>query len=284
MTKIAFITTVFPSISQYMGGFFSSLMNQTYNDFDIVIVNDGLEDVGLSIPNALKQRVMILEPGTSPVKNREILLNHTKKQGYDIAIWGDADDLFYPNRVEASVNGLKGNDIYVNELQTFGSTKEIDFVGTRLKNKTRIEHGYILDKNLFGMTNTAMRLKLIEDDFVFADVVAADWYLFSRLLSNGARAIYSNETKSHYRQHCENLVGSGRICDSKLEYVLNVRDLHFSAMAEISSLYKEIYEENLILLNAVKNRELTCDNNQVPSNMANPLWWELPELVARKQL
>jgi len=41
--KVSFLTTVFPMNESYICDFFDSLINQTYKNFDIVVINDGFE-------------------------------------------------------------------------------------------------------------------------------------------------------------------------------------------------------------------------------------------------
>ena len=43
-SSTAFLTTVFPSCKQYLDDFFKSLSNQTDSDFDVIVINDCLED------------------------------------------------------------------------------------------------------------------------------------------------------------------------------------------------------------------------------------------------
>ena len=42
--KIAFLTTIFPMEEEYLKDFFNSLLQQTYKEFDILVVNDGYEN------------------------------------------------------------------------------------------------------------------------------------------------------------------------------------------------------------------------------------------------
>ena len=43
-SKVAFLTTIFPNKDEYLDNFFDSLKNQTFKDFDVIIVNDNYED------------------------------------------------------------------------------------------------------------------------------------------------------------------------------------------------------------------------------------------------
>jgi len=45
MNGVAFLTTIFPMNKQYLLDFFGSLTRQTYDKFDVVVVNDGYSDL-----------------------------------------------------------------------------------------------------------------------------------------------------------------------------------------------------------------------------------------------
>ena len=42
--KIAILITIFTLYEHYLNDFFNSLKNQTYQNFDIILVNDGYKD------------------------------------------------------------------------------------------------------------------------------------------------------------------------------------------------------------------------------------------------
>ncbi|MCG6537324.1 MAG: hypothetical protein L7F78_22085, partial [Syntrophales bacterium LBB04] len=86
-------------------------------------------------------------------------------------------------------------------------TEKRHYMRDRLKNNTVIKKGYISDKNIFGMSNTAVSAKLIKQIVFNENVVAIDWFLFSDLLWKGAKAVFTDETTSFYRQHRHNDLG-----------------------------------------------------------------------------
>ena len=42
--NIAFLTTIFPMKEKYLNDFFDSLVSQTFQEFDIIVVNDGYKN------------------------------------------------------------------------------------------------------------------------------------------------------------------------------------------------------------------------------------------------
>jgi glycosyltransferase involved in cell wall biosynthesis len=209
MSKIAFLTTIFPMKQEFLIDFFSSLENQTYKDFDIIVVNDGYKDFEAIRKLYQKLNIIELKYSNTIAKNREFGINWCKKKGYDILIFGDSDDYFEHNRIEKSIELLKDYDIVVNDLSLFDENGiyEEKYISNRVENNSIINLQFIEDKNIFGMTNTAVNLQKIKKINFSNDLVAVDWFLFKELLKKKLSAIFTNETLSYYRQYPNNTVG-----------------------------------------------------------------------------
>lgn len=208
--KTAFLTTIFPMDKQYLQDFFDSLKNQTDKNFDVIVVNDGYKNFE-EIKSAYNQVLNIIELqySNTPAKNREYGINYCIEKKYDVLIFGDSDDYFANNRVEKSLEFLKKSDILVNDLSLFGESGiyEEKYLSHRLKNLEVVNFEFIKDKNIFGMTNTAIKLKNITKVSFDEKIIAVDWYFFKTLLGQGLKAIFTNETVSFYRQYDNNTVG-----------------------------------------------------------------------------
>ena len=76
---------------------------------------------------------------------------------------------------------------------------------------------FIKDKNIFGMTNTAIKLENICKVTFDDKIVAVDWFFFKKILKKGLKAVFTNETVSFYRQHENNSVG---LCSENNKYYL----------------------------------------------------------------
>lgn len=209
-SKISFLTSVFPNNSQYLYNFFDSLKNQTCKDFDVIVINDGYKKFN-DIKKKYDQSLNIIEIqySNTPAKNKEKGVNFCIESKYENLIFGDSDDYFAENRVEKSIELLKSNDIVVNDLNLFDNkgVYEKKYISNRLNNFDVINVEFIKDKNIFGMSNTAIKLKNISKVEFDLKTVAVDWYFFRDLLTRGLKAIFTNETVSYYRQHENNSVG-----------------------------------------------------------------------------
>lgn len=211
--KVAILTTIFPANQLYIITFFDSLQQQTYRNFDIVVVNDGFdgfEDIIRKYSQELS--IVELKYSSTPAKNREWGINYCIEKAYDVLIFGDSDDYFAKNRIEKSLELLEDNDIIVNDLSLFdeNGVYEEKYLSNRLTNRQTVDFEFVKDKNIFGMTNTAIRLSIASNVSFDSEINAIDWFFFKMLLKNGYKAIFTNETVSFYRQHKNNMVGLRR--------------------------------------------------------------------------
>ncbi|MEY8214498.1 MAG: NeuD/PglB/VioB family sugar acetyltransferase, partial [Colwellia sp.] len=278
--RIAFLSTIFDMDAAFLRLFLKSLTQQTYKEFDLIILNDGYKGFEKLKDEFLRLRIIELPPADSIAKNRQNLINYTIKNGYDIAIFGDSDDHFPKNRVSTSIRLLKECDIIVNDLSAFncsGFLKE-NILSRRLKDLDDIDPSFIMDKNVFGMTNTALNLAVIREGEVkfSSDLIAVDWYFFSRLLKNGANAIFTDQTVTYYRQHKNNTVGIASNSPDSISLAIDVKEIHYSEMAlehtEYQPLYKKIIDlKGKIRLNDDFIVQMQANNEYYP----DLLWWEL---------
>jgi glycosyltransferase involved in cell wall biosynthesis len=209
MKSVAFLTTIFPMEEQFLIDFFDSLSGQLYDNFDVIVVNDGYDnfyDVKMKYQNL---SIIELSCSGTPAKNREYGINYCIERKYDILIFGDSDDYFSNNRVELLLNMLNSNDIVVNDVSLFDDrgVYEAMYISNRLENDSKVNYDYIKNKNIFGLSNTALKINILSKVSFDKDLVAVDWYLYKGLLKNGCKAIFTNIAITYYRQHKDNTVG-----------------------------------------------------------------------------
>lgn len=278
MNKVAFSTTIFPMDESYLHEFFKSLCNQTYKYFDLIILNDGFEGLdkfkrdyeGLNF-------IEIIYRGT-PAQNREYAIKYIVKSGYDVVVFGDSDDYFSPNRVEKTIQLLEENDVVVNELCIFNESKIIQkgYISNRFKSNQRITLEDIKDKNIFGLSNTAAKVNLLVDLEINEDLVAVDWYIYSRVLLNGFEAVYTDEVITYYRQYEGNTIGLGHLNADFYLRSLKVKELHYQQLSVLNELYTKLLNETkLRLKQCSQNNNFNLSND----NSNNLLWWELPRVT-----
>ena len=265
MNSIAFLTTIFPQNEKFLNCFFNSLYNQTYKDFDLIIVNDKFNNLNYYKDLDPNLNILNINSCDTPAKNREVGINYCIENNYEILIFGDSDDYFQNDRIEKSAKILNQADIVVNDLSLFNEKTLYNerYLSNRVKNCQIIEFEFIKNKNVFGFSNSAMRIFNKKKISIPNDLVAVDWYIFSNFLLEGYKAVFTDETISFYRQYEKNIIGLKQLDEEHFNKAKNVKIKHFKAMSmnehkfdnELKSLYS---------LNYNKRRKIK-----------NPLWWEL---------
>ncbi len=209
MNCTAFLTTVFPKNEKFLKSFFNSLSSQTYKDFDLIIVNDSFRNLRYYEDLYSNLNIITIDSSDTPAKNREVGINYCIEHKYENLIFGDSDDYFKNNRIEKSLELLKKADVVVNDLSLFDNNGvyEKKYLSNRLKNLDVVNLGFIKDKNIFGMSNTAIKLKNIRKVSFNDKIIAVDWFFFKTILKQGLKALFTNETESFYRQYENNTIG-----------------------------------------------------------------------------
>ncbi|MGO2476892.1 MAG: NeuD/PglB/VioB family sugar acetyltransferase [Pseudoalteromonas sp.] len=281
MKKVAFLTTIYPTKPQYVVDFFESLLKQTRKKFDVLVVNDGYEDFDRIKRQFSKLNIIELPAFGSIAKNRQVLIQFAKNNNYDIAVFGDIDDVFSETRIAKSINALKEFDVVVNDLTSIskdGLVINKHIYSNRLSNHQRLSLEFIKEKNIFGLSNTAINLdKLSLDLTYFPDnLIAVDWYFFSLLLISGFKALFIADEVTFYRQYDSNTIGVGGFTAEKIKRIAEVRAIHYREMNKKSSDFNVLLNESLELKKYISSesnlKKLVAINCE---KIIYPLWWEL---------
>lgn len=279
--KIAFATTLFPIDLSILFEFFNSLDNQTYKDFDLVILNDNFNDLNVARLKYPKINIVELEFSSTPSKNREHLINYIVDNKYDILIFGDCDDYFEYNRIEKSIELLKSYSIVINDVSLVNSNQIIKgkYFSENISDLTEINIDFIRQKNVMGLSNTAINLSTINRVEFDKELIAVDWYLFSNLLHQKKTAIFTNSTKTYYRQYDKNTAGLGNINLYVLKKEIEIKEKHYKLMSKIDSKY------SILLQNLESFKTNFCRKNfevkfieKIKITNKYPLWWDLINL------
>jgi len=234
------LTTIYPASERYLDQFFNSLVNQSTKDFDVLVLNDGVKDFDIyRLRYTILNLVEINVSGSgSFVKIRELGINTIRRLGYHYIIFGDSDDYFSENRVEKVRVSLGTNHIVVNELTLVSDRIKVrDFLKTNLINLNALTD-HIINSNIFGFSNTALRVDILKEPVNFGDnLLAGDWYFFSTILLHFEYKIeFLDDVQTFYRQHENNFVGfSLGLTEEKLEIGLNVKLAHYKELINYCS-------------------------------------------------
>lgn len=183
-----------------------SILNQTYIDFELVIINDGSTDRSAEIINSYQdKRICFLEnegnKGIFYTRNR--LFEEAK--GKYIAIL-DCDDYAEPTRLEKQVHFLDKNE----EFGLVGSWITLIDEEDTMKGAWQLEHrperisAKLLFSNQFAQSSVMMRKEFSSLKYREEIPLAEDYDLWVRI-SQKTRVINLAESLVKYRLHDDNI-------------------------------------------------------------------------------
>ena len=280
-TNIAFLTVIYPGVEKFLSGLFESLCNQTHNDFQIIALNENVTSIHKYIPTEISDKITVLDvSGLTPVENRIHLIEYAIDNDYEFLIFGDSDDCFDPNRVEHSLALLEQYPVVVNDIHiadSSGNINQKNYFSNRLPDLRKIDLEFIRDKNIFGLSNTAIRTESILFKLTSKSVVAYDWYFFSKLLfHHSGKAIFTSGTTTIYRQYRNNTIGIGLRDEASIINNLKIKIEHYRALGEING-YPGLLKAYLSLYDDLKDNNIKKEEYIryiYDSKIDYPLWFE----------
>lgn len=265
--KVAVATSLFPVTNELKSDFLMSLRAQSFQDFDLVVVNDTGRQLTEFHEEIEFFDLVELRPGDTPLENRQLMMEFLRGSNYEKVIFADCDDYFEHNRVELSVSLLNKYDIVVNDLHIVNDTElRKNYFNNRLCEGEELLHSDIIDGNVFGLSNTGIRLENLFDTSTKCLPIAFDWYFFSRLLLAGWRAIFTSKTATFYRQHDLNTVGMNARINDNGDFVNQVKKAHFEALSPYDVGYESLLQS--LQMGGEKSNISNIKKNEVR------FWWE----------
>ncbi len=260
LTKVIVCGILHPNNIDYFSSFIENLNNQTYPSFDLLIINEGIDNLKL---NFIKGQLFIEDSVTlDPKKNRDQMFESLRKLKYDVNILTDLDDLMSNDRVNESVISITKNksDICYNDIVPFVDEKQISindrFWSERedFKNqKPNIKH------NVFGLGNTAISSRISSLDIKVSDNPVYDWEYFLKVYSLSKYIISKSNGYTFYRQ-INNTLGISELAKKKID---QIRIIKIFTLNQVTDKYTSAKEEIL----KIKNKNYKKINK--------PYWFEL---------
>ncbi len=164
MPKVSIIIPVY-NAENYLEETLNSVLNQTYNDFEVIALNDGSKDNSLSILNEYASKdnrfIVIDKPnsGVSDTRNLGIL----KASGEYIACL-DADDLYSPNFLSVMLGAIEssGAEVAVCKYESFRGSPSAIYSSVQNANERQTSVQELLDNGLI----TSMAVKIFRRDLI----------------------------------------------------------------------------------------------------------------------
>lgn len=222
MEEVEILLTTYKTDPTYLREQIESILNQNYQNIKILISDDcsSSEEIKEILEEYQKKdkriKLYLQEENLGYNKNFEFLLKQAKAQ---YIMFSDHDDIWYPNKIEKSIETLK--------------TKNVDLVYCNCNQIN--EKGEIIQKNYFTYKNVPLIngkstlattrcigigcsqiiTKEIRDKMIpfTENVIAHDW-LASFLANQGKGMAYIEEPLFGYRLHTNNVFGGRNLAQN----------------------------------------------------------------------
>jgi glycosyltransferase involved in cell wall biosynthesis len=185
-----------------------SIIDQTYQNFELVIVEDGSTDDTLNLINAFRDpriRLIINETNQGVVNARNAAVR--KSQGDFVAIL-DSDDISLPNRLEMQTKFLTENPDY----GLIGSKAELINVDGKSLNKTQSlslsaneTKVYLLFKNCFTHSTVMYKREVLSRFMFNKEVPSSEDYDLIVKIASVMKVRNLDDVLSKYRVHDKNI-------------------------------------------------------------------------------
>jgi len=236
---------------KYLKEAIQSVLNQTFSDFELVVINDGSTDSSADIVRSFNdERIRFFdnETGTGIASTRNFAIKNSL--GKYIAIF-DCDDVMLPDRLQKQVDFLEKNS----DFALVGSAIEmIDENDIFLK-----KHIYKLPENLiktqlffdnyFAQSTVMMRKNVLENFFYDINFVQGEDYLLWSQIAQNHKVANLKDTLVRYRVHNQSITNAKK--EQQQEFIKKVLAVQLSFL-EIVPTENELENHFLFFRNPEK--------------------------------
>jgi len=290
MKETLLFTVIFPIIIDYLDDYIHSIIAQTDQRFDWLIINDGIKDYHIREKFPSNVIWKDVNENYKPAELRYLGSKYALANNYEILIFADGDDYFTHNRIELTKKYLMTNDFVFNELYLVDETGielQPNVLQRIFPNSNIDSINMLLDNNIVGLSNSALNLTCIDNIYMPKEIIAVDWWLYSVLVLNGKKGELCPSAITYYRQTGNNTVGMWTPLTSiRLFKGIEVKKIHFHHLKEYAATYMKNnayyrifdkkYGEMLILEEALQRKEFCTRYTRVINNNFDQIykgWW-----------
>ena len=233
----------------FLDEFIESINYQSYTNFDLFVLVESNAKGLDKLKNLNKSIVEINSAENStPVDNRNVLIQRLRKSEYDYVVFADIDDIMSPDRVENSLERLKqGYNVVFNDLIKFldrSNLSNVPLWGGRLKNLKWPNYKF----NVLGLGNTAINVGILEKLNRPINAKIFDWSFFLNLDLLVKLNISKVEGYTYYRVHSGGILNDfneqSMLYDLNMEVMFDVND-NSEKSREINNLKRQHKNNNL---------------------------------------
>jgi glycosyltransferase involved in cell wall biosynthesis len=212
---------------KYLKQQIESILNQTYSNFELIVVDDASTDQTLSILQDYAERdnriqIYTAEKNIGLVENFERGLILAKG---DLIALSDQDDIFREDKIELLVNKLKAfpkRDLVISDLSLIDSngnkTHDSFWQNQRLNPSAGKPFRRLIYSNFATGCAMMFRRKLLNTALPFPKgILVHDWWIAVVATTKNAGGLcLIRESLTAYRQHGANVIGAKQVYVKKL--------------------------------------------------------------------
>jgi hypothetical protein len=276
-------SVIFPENLPYFDAFINSLKCQSFPNFKLVLINDGVVNLDLYLNKSNLDYQIHSVNDLTPFEIRIFGLQVVSDLNPEYIIFADSDDTLSSNRVESLVFHLKRYPFVCNDLDLVDSNGlmiEKAYWGNRLGSNYEFDIQFLNNKNIVGLGNSGMQFwplkKMLSRIKSFKD--GNDWLFFSSA-EYDLNCLFISSCQTIYRQHSNNLIGRKSLELDSLINLIECKLKHYSKLKSIGFSAFDI-DEQLNKINkincSVSNNSIDIQNqlNFINSLRTNFFWWE----------
>lgn len=217
---VSVITPVY-NAERYLGRMLDSVLSQTYQNIEIILVDDCSKDHSSEIIREYKKRCDFIvyhlqeeNRGAGHARNKALEL----ARGQYVAFL-DSDDVWMPDKIERQLNLMKEQ----NTPFCYAAIEMIDENDRIIKLKRKIaeecDYNYLLHNTVIATSSVVVDRKVLGDFRMHLRRGGQDYATWLKLLRNGTVARGINEVLVRYR------VSEGSLSSNKLDSIRQVWEI-----------------------------------------------------------
>lgn len=251
---IILMSNISPSISvvvpvhngvNFIGQTIQSILTQTFNDFELILVNDAsTDDLPKFLEDVVDERLHVVHLDSNVGVANARNIGVAKARGSFIAFC-DADDLCHPQRFERQISYLRQNPSIGLCGTAFTCFSDIEELGT-IRNVTTNEEifSHLMIGNCFGMSTVMGRAEIFKKN-VFDQHMSPteDYDLWTRLAKSGVQMTNLFDSLLRYRVH---QTQASKTKSALLDTLSKkIRALYCAGVLNSEALYESIKSEKI---------------------------------------
>ena len=263
MELITIVINVY-NCEKYINKCLECIVNQTYKNLEILIINDGSTDNTLSICRKYK------DPRIRIKTTENLGLSLSRNVGIDNAkgeylYFIDADDFIEVDTIEylyklikkynVDIATCKSMDIYNYDYEVKNKKEKVVF----LSNKEMLIKILLFQDRAVAFWNKLIKKELF-NDLRFEDRIINDLSYTYKLVLKSETIIFSNQIKHYYLRHSESITGK----KESMDRIKDQYDVLYQRYNYIKKIYPKLIENNICILQNIIKLYIR-ENNQIES-------------------